>query len=51
MFIDDVESITKIDTTNNIQTIMAIVIKYNDLEVIYDYSEVLKRERDSINKK
>lgn len=51
MFIDDIESITKIDTTNNIQTIMAIVIKYNDLEVIYDYSEVLKRERDSINKK
>ena len=51
MFVDDVESITQIDTTNNIQTIMAIVIKYNDLEVIYDYSEVLKRERDSINRK
>lgn len=51
MFIDDVESITKIDTTNNIQTIMAIVIKYNDLEILYDYAEVLKRERDSINKK
>lgn len=51
MFIDDVESITEIDTTNNIQTIMAIVIKFNDLEVLYDYSDVLTRERDSINKK
>lgn len=51
MFIDDVESITEIDTTNNIQTIMAIVIKFNDLEVLYDYSDVLTRERDSIIKK
>lgn len=51
MFIDDVESITEIDTTNNIQIIMAIVIKFNDLEVLYDYSDVLTRERDSINKK
>lgn len=51
MFIDDVESITEIETTNNIQTIMAIVIKFNDLEVLYDYSDVLTRERDSINKK
>ena len=51
MFIDDVESITEIDTTNNIQSIMAIVIKFNDLEVLYDYSDVLTRERDSINKK
>lgn len=51
MFIDDAESITEIDTTNNIQTIMAIVIKFNDLEVLYDYSDVLTRERDSIIKK
>ena len=51
MFIDDVESITEIETTNNIQTIMAIVIKFNDLEVLYDYSDVLTRERDSIIKK
>lgn len=51
MFVDDVESITEIETTNNIQTIMAIVIKFNDLEVLYDYSDVLTRERDSINKK
>lgn len=51
MFIDDVESITEIDTTNNIQTIMAMVIKFNDLEVLYDYSDVLTRERDSIIKK
>ena len=31
--------------------ILAIVIKYNDLEILYDYSDVLIRERDSINKK
>ena len=51
MFIDDVESITQIATDSAVQTILAIVIKYNDLEILYDYSDVLLRERDSINKK
>lgn len=51
MFIDDVESITQIATDSDVQTILAIVIKYNDLEILYDYSDVLLRERDSINKK
>ena len=51
MFIDDVESITEINLDSNIQTIIALVIKYNELEILYDYSDVLQREKDSINKK
>ena len=51
MFIDDVESITQIDFNSNIQTILSIVVKYNDLEILYSYPEVLIRERESINKK
>lgn len=51
IFIDDVESITQINTNSNLQTILAIVVKYNELEILYDYSAVLLRERDSINRK
>ena len=51
MFIDDVESITQIDFNSNIQTILSIVVKYNDLEILYSYPEVLIRERESINRK
>lgn len=51
IFIDDAESITNIDTNLNSQIIISFVIKYNDLEILYSYPEVLKRERDSINKK
>lgn len=51
IFIDDVESITQINTNSNLQTILAIVVKYNELEILYDYSTVLLRERDSINRK
>ena len=51
MFIDDVESITEISLSNNIQTILAIVVKYNDLEVLYSYPDVLVKQRDSINRK
>ena len=51
MFIDDVESITQIDLHTNIQTILSIVVKYNDLEILYSYPDVLIRERESINKK
>lgn len=51
MFLDDVESITQIEFNSDIQTILSIVIKYNELEVLYSYPEVLKRERESINKK
>lgn len=51
MFIDDVESITGISISSGTQTMMAIVIKYNELEILYNYQDVLLRERDSINKK
>lgn len=51
MFIDDVESITSIDMDSDTQTILSIVVKYNELEVFYSYSDVLLRERDSVNKK
>ena len=51
MFVDDVESITQLNNESGLQMILAIVIKYNDLEILYDYSNVLIRERDSINKK
>lgn len=51
MFVDDVESITQLNNESGLQMILAIVIKYNDLEILYDYSDVLIRERDSINKK
>lgn len=51
MFVDDVESITQIDNDSGLQMILAIVVKYNELEIFYDYSDVLIRERDSINKK
>lgn len=51
MFVDDVESITQINMNSDIQTILSIVIKYNDLEILYSYQDVLLRERESINKK
>lgn len=51
MFIDDVESITQIDGNLGLQIMLAIVVKYNDLEILYDYSDVLIREKDSIIKK
>lgn len=51
MFIDDVESITELDIKSNIQTILSIVVKYNELEILYSYPEVLLREKESINKK
>lgn len=50
MFIDDVESITQINFDSGVQTILAKVIKYNDLEVLYSYQDVLQREKESINK-
>lgn len=50
MFIDDTESATQITFDSNIQTILSKVIKYNDLEILYSYQDVLIRERESINK-
>jgi len=51
MFIDDVESITNIDIEANTQTILAIVVKYNELEILNSYTDVLQREKESVNKK
>lgn len=51
MFIDDVESITQISLDPNIQTVLSIVIKYNELEILYSYQDVLQREKESIDKK
>lgn len=51
MFIDDVESITQINFDKDIQVILAMVIKYNDLEILYSYQDVLQREKTSIIKK
>lgn len=51
MFIDDVESITQLNFDSDIQVILAKVIKYNELEILYSYQEVLQREKESIIKK
>ncbi len=51
MFIDDVESITQINFIDNMQTILSIVVKYNDLEILYSYPDVLIKQRDSINRR
>ncbi len=51
MFVDDVESITGMKLPKDTQIIMAIVVKFNELEILDSYSEVLEREKRSIDKK
>ena len=51
MFIDDIESITQLDLESDIQVILARVIKYNELEILYSYQDVLQREKISVIKK
>ena len=51
MFVDDVESITGMKLPRDTQIIMAIVVKFNELEILDSYSEVLEREKRSIDKK
>ena len=51
MFIDDVESITNMKLPEETQIIIAKVIKFNELEVIYSYSDLLLREKTSIDKR
>lgn len=51
MFVDDVESITGMKLPKNTQIIIAIVVKFNELEILYSYSDVLEREKRSIDKK
>ena len=50
IFIDDAESITDIQTSIESQIIISIVLKYNELEILYSYPEVLNRKKESINK-
>ena len=50
IFLDDAESITDIQQMANTQMIISLVIKYNPLEILYDYSDVLDRKKKSIDK-
>ena len=48
IFFDDGESTTDIQGIPNTQLIVSLVIKYNKLEILYDYDEVLERKEKSI---
>lgn len=48
MVIDDAESITKINSTYG-QLIVSMVVKGSDIEVLYNYKDVLTRIRESID--
>ena len=50
IFFDDGETTTDIQDIPNTQLIISLVIKYNKLEVLYDYEEVLERKEKSIRK-
>lgn len=50
IFFDDAESTTDIQEIPNTQLIISLVIKYNRLEILYDYEDVLDRREKSIKK-
>jgi len=50
IFFDDGESTTDIPEIPGTQLIISLVIKYNKLEILYDYEEVLDRKEKSIKK-
>lgn len=50
VFLDDAESITDIKELIDTQMIISIVVKHNKLEILYDYSNVLERKKESIDK-
>ena len=50
IFLDDSESITDIKELANTQMIVSLVIKYNQLEILYDYSDVLDRKKKSVDR-
>ena len=50
IFLDDAESITNIPHIENTQMLISLVMKYNPLEIIYDYSEVLERKKKSVER-
>lgn len=50
IFFDDAESTTDIEDIENTQMIISFVIKYNKLEILYDYEDVLDRKQKSIER-
>lgn len=48
IFFDDAESTTDIQEIPGTQLIISLVIKYNKLEILYDYEDVLDRKEKSI---
>ena len=50
IFFDDAESTTDIQEIPHTQLIISQVIKYNKLEILYDYEDVLNRKEKSIKK-
>lgn len=50
VFFDDAESTTDIQEIPGTQMIISLVIKYNNLEILYDYEDVLDRKQKSIER-
>lgn len=50
IFFDDAESTTDIGDIANTQMVISLVIKYNPLEILYDYEDVLDRRKKSIER-
>lgn len=50
IFFDDAESCTDFMELAGTQMVISLVIKYNPLEILYDYSDVLERKRKSIER-
>ncbi len=50
IFFDDAESTTDIPDIPNTQLIISLVVKYNLLEILYDYDDVLDRREKSIKR-
>ena len=50
IFFDDAESTTDIQDIPNTQLIISLVVKYNPLEILYNYEDVLDRRKKSIQK-
>ena len=50
IFLDDAESTTDIPDIPDTQMIISMVVKYNPLEILYDYEDVLERREKSIKK-
>lgn len=47
-FIDDTERIREIKIADDIQVIMALYIKYSELDILYEYNDVLRKKKESI---